>query len=69
MISSTHHSLDARMRDGTFREDLYYRLNGARVSLPPLRERTDFDWLLRKLLDDDRVTLSSAARERLHRHD
>jgi sigma-54 dependent transcriptional regulator, acetoin dehydrogenase operon transcriptional activator AcoR len=69
VISATHRSLDTLMRDGTFREDLYYRLNGARFTLPPLRERTDFDWLLRKLLDDDRVTLSTAARERLHRHE
>ncbi|SAK43080.1 sigma-54-dependent Fis family transcriptional regulator [Caballeronia ptereochthonis] len=75
VISATHHSLDALMQDGRFREDLYYRLNGARFTLPPLRERTDLDWLIRKFLDDDSdiargpVTLSPAARERLHRHD
>ncbi|SAL00810.1 Fis family GAF modulated sigma54 specific transcriptional regulator [Caballeronia calidae] len=75
VISATHHSLDALMRDGRFREDLYYRLNGARFTLPPLRERTDLDWLIRKLLDEGSdaargpVALSPAARERLHRHD
>jgi sigma-54 dependent transcriptional regulator, acetoin dehydrogenase operon transcriptional activator AcoR len=69
VISATHHSLDALMRDGRFREDLYYRLNGARFTLPPLRERTDLDWLIRKLLDDDTVALSPAARERLRQHD
>ncbi|AET94649.1 acetoin catabolism transcriptional regulator (plasmid) [Burkholderia sp. YI23] len=69
VISATHHSLDALMQDGRFREDLYYRLNGARFALPPLRERTDLDWLIARFLGDDRVTLSPAARERLHRHD
>ncbi|WP_250455221.1 sigma-54-dependent Fis family transcriptional regulator [Caballeronia sp. ATUFL_M2_KS44] len=74
VISATHHSLDTLMREGRFREDLYYRLNGARFTLPPLRERTDLDWLIRTLLDADTdtarggVTLSPAARERLHRH-
>lgn len=75
VISATHQSLDALMHDGRFREDLYYRLNGARFTLPPLRERTDLDWLIRKFLEegDDSarptVTLSAGARERLHRHD
>jgi len=73
VISATHHSLDTLMRDGHFREDLYYRLNGARFTLPPLRERTDLDWLIRKFLDADTargpVSLTMAARDRLHRHD
>ncbi|WP_277189183.1 sigma-54-dependent Fis family transcriptional regulator [Caballeronia sp. BR00000012568055] len=69
VISATHHSLDTLMRDGRFREDLYYRLNGARFTLPPLRERSDLDWLIRKLLDDDSVALTPKARERLRAHD
>ncbi|WP_044043652.1 sigma-54-dependent Fis family transcriptional regulator [Caballeronia insecticola] len=77
VISATHHSLDALMQDGRFREDLYYRLNGARFTLPPLRERSDLDWLIRKFLDDGNdgndstrgaVALSPGARERLHQH-
>ncbi|BCQ26918.1 sigma 54-interacting transcriptional regulator (plasmid) [Caballeronia sp. NK8] len=68
VISATHHSLDALMQDGRFREDLYYRLNGARFTLPPLRERTDLDWLVDKFVEGA-VTLSPAARERLHRHE
>ncbi|MDR5773727.1 MULTISPECIES: sigma-54-dependent Fis family transcriptional regulator [unclassified Caballeronia] len=73
VISATHHSLDALMQDGRFREDLYYRLNGARFALPPLRERSDLDWLIRKFLDADTahgpVALSPAARVCLHRHE
>ncbi|QUN26152.1 sigma-54-dependent Fis family transcriptional regulator [Cupriavidus sp. KK10] len=73
VISATHHSLEQLVADGRFREDLYYRLNGARFTLPPLRARTDLDWLVRKLLQEGgaeggEITLSPAARERLHRH-
>ncbi|MBN3724478.1 sigma-54-dependent Fis family transcriptional regulator [Burkholderia sp. Ac-20379] len=72
VISATHHALDRLIGGGQFREDLYYRLNGARVTLPPLRERGDLDWLVRKLLAapgaEPGYTLSAAARERLHRH-
>ncbi len=41
LISATHHDLERRVQDGTFREDLYFRLNGATLALPALRERRD----------------------------
>jgi len=41
IISATHCDLDQRMRDGRFRADLFYRLGVLRLSLPPLRARTD----------------------------
>ncbi|TAM01672.1 MAG: sigma-54-dependent Fis family transcriptional regulator [Paraburkholderia sp.] len=72
VISATHHPLDQLISNGRFREDLYYRLNGARFVLPPLRERDDLDWLVEKLLavpeGGPGFTISEAARERLHRH-
>ncbi|WP_427307568.1 sigma-54-dependent Fis family transcriptional regulator [Cupriavidus sp. H39] len=71
VISATHHRLEQLVTEGRFREDLYYRLNGARFELPPLRARTDLDWLVRKLLQEgagEPVTLSPAASERLRRH-
>jgi two-component system response regulator HydG len=41
LISATHRSLPALIRDGGFREDLLYRVNVITIHLPPLRERRD----------------------------
>src|SRR5690606_30365345 len=39
IIAATHRDLEQMVRDGTFREDLYYRLRGVTIEMPPLRER------------------------------
>jgi transcriptional regulator of acetoin/glycerol metabolism len=41
IVCATHHKLHDLVRAGGFREDLYYRLNGLTLFLPPLRERRD----------------------------
>jgi sigma-54 dependent transcriptional regulator, acetoin dehydrogenase operon transcriptional activator AcoR len=53
LICATNHNLRQRIADGLFREDLYYRLNGLVVKLPPLRERTDLETVVRKILATD----------------
>lgn len=41
IISATNQNLEKKIKEGTFREDLYYRLNVVTIKIPPLRERKD----------------------------
>ena len=69
IISATHRNLQERVAEGSFREDLYYRLNGLEVALPALRERTDksqlLDFLLAEEAGEQQLRISHGAREAL----
>ena len=70
IISATHCDLLQQVRDRRFREDLYYRLNGLSMRMPPLRERRDAHEMVRTLLRDEArdrspMTIDDAALRRL----
>jgi sigma-54 dependent transcriptional regulator, acetoin dehydrogenase operon transcriptional activator AcoR len=50
LICATNCNLRDKIAKGEFREDLYYRINGLVVRLPPLRERTDLEFVIEKIL-------------------
>ncbi|WP_223521760.1 sigma-54-dependent Fis family transcriptional regulator [Pseudomonas sp. GL-B-19] len=69
LISASHQDLHACVAEGRFREDLFYRMAGFAVQLPPLRERSDkgrlLDLLLREETKGARIRLEAGVRERL----
>ena len=75
VICATHRSLSDMVAEGTFRQDLFYRLNVVRLDLPPLRERSeDIPLLAQHLLDKHQrkerpvLGFTPEAVERLCRH-
>jgi len=69
LISASNRVLLAEVEQGRFRVDLYYRINGLSIALPPLRERTDLDVLIARILEqlepDRRLALHPALAEQL----
>lgn len=51
IIAATHQDLEAKVKEGSFREDLYHRLNVIYIALPPLRDRSeDISMLVRRFM-------------------
>ncbi len=73
LISATHCNLTEKIIKGEFRQDLYYRLNGLSLSLPPLRERADKRNLIKNILltentDHHKAEIDNQALEALERY-
>jgi two-component system NtrC family response regulator len=77
LLAATHRNLEALVREGRFREDLYYRINVVTIMLPPLRERREdlpplIEHFLRAFAGKNGKTvrgLTREAREALLRYD
>jgi len=77
ILSATHRDLSALVREGKFRDDLFYRINVIELPVPPLRERREdipvmVDHTLRRLADRlnlGELHLTEAAAERLRAYD
>ncbi len=72
LIAATNADLDLAVRQGNFREDLFYRLNVITITLPPLRDRKDdivplAEYFLRRFAQDNDKPLSRIAPEALER--
>ena len=73
IVAATHRDLPARIEDGSFREDLYYRINVGRVDVPPLAARREdipllVDHFLTAIAEDEgtpKFDIESAALRRL----
>lgn len=72
LICATNRNLREQIAKGLFREDLYYRLNGLVVKLPPLRDRTDLETVVNKLLSAEsngvRYTISAEIMQLFKQH-
>ncbi|KTT02278.1 sigma-54 interaction domain-containing protein [Pseudomonas parafulva] len=70
LVSATHKPLRQMVADGTFREDLYYRISGFPIRMPALRERSEdlpllIQSLLKRIAGPSAPTLGDAALEQL----
>ena len=64
VISATNKDLEKAVREGTFREDLYFRLNVVTIDMPPLRERKDdIPLLARYFLNKYSQSMTKAVRD------
>ncbi len=68
VISATNRNLEQRVKEGAFREDLFYRLNVVMMSIPPLRERKEdipllIDHFLKRYAEENSKAIEGLSRE------
>ncbi len=68
IISATHQDLEGRVKEGSFREDLFYRIHVVTLSIPPLRERREdipvlLDHFLKRFARENRRNIEGMSRE------
>ncbi|CZF83332.1 sigma-54-dependent Fis family transcriptional regulator [Grimontia marina] len=71
VLAATHKALPDLVSNGSFREDLFYRINGATLTIPALRERSDILWLVGQILTgltDKPVHVSTLAGDLLEKY-
>jgi transcriptional regulator with PAS, ATPase and Fis domain len=73
LVSATHRPLKRMIAEGTFRQDLYFRINTFPITVPPLRERADdlpllIESLLERVAPKRQLALSPAALRVLYEH-
>jgi len=56
IVSATHHDLERRVREGSFRQDLFYRIAQARITIPPLRQRREDIMMFRDLFQAEAIS-------------
>jgi two-component system NtrC family response regulator len=68
LLAATHRDLAALVREGRFRDDLFYRINVVTIAVPPLRDRREdipllIDHFLRKFAEANRKPIAGLTRE------
>jgi two-component system, NtrC family, response regulator HupR/HoxA len=67
VVAATNKNLEQMVRDGTFRQDLYYRLNVINIKVPPLRDRKDDIPLLISRFLEDYAANTSTTKKRVNK--
>ena len=68
IVAATHQDLQAKIREGKFREDLFFRLCEIQLTIPPLRERKeDIPFLVDRFLEDYREEMKIAKKFRIEK--